>query len=142
MSATIHDHARRTGIRTDLTAFALLTATIKLSGALSAFMLGLLLDGFKTNAPMTMLALGLITVGGGLCFLLVGTPVRSSDGPTLPQGRGAFASGSGRATPPPGSLTTYDVPKLLPGCSKSVVTIWAPLAKAASARVMSLILAS
>ena len=105
MSAAIRDHAEQTGQRTDITAFAALTATAKLSGALSGAGLGLLLDGFKAGAPSTSICLTAIAAAGGACFVL-------AIGPILPPKAGPFyrrsasISGLPRATPPPGSRTT------------------------------------
>ncbi|MDO6416289.1 MFS transporter [Sphingomonas sp. BIUV-7] len=105
MSVAIRSHARRTGERTDMFAFALLTATIKLSGALCGGALALLLDGFKAGAPAAMAALAIIIAAGGLVFLLAMAPGYRNDA------RSAARAGSGnegfrRATPPPRSRTT------------------------------------
>lgn len=82
MSAAIRDHARRSGVRTDLTAFALLTASIKLSGGVFGVVLGLLLDGFKAGNPATMAVLAAITAAGGLAFLLASAPCPRSGAPS------------------------------------------------------------
>jgi Na+/melibiose symporter-like transporter len=74
MSGAIRRHAERTGVRTDLTALAVLTATTKLSGGLFGLALGLLLEGFKAGDPATMTALVAITGAGGLGFLLSRAP--------------------------------------------------------------------
>lgn len=77
MSAAIRDHAEQTGVRTDMAAFALLTATLKLSSAIFGASLGLLLDGFKAADPMSLLALAVMTAAGGVGFVLAIAPVRS-----------------------------------------------------------------
>lgn len=97
MGAAIRDHALRTGVRTDMISFALLTATIKLAGALSGVGLAFLLDGFKAGTPTTMAALAAIIAVGGLVFLLTIAPGYRF---------GISSSGLRRATPPPGSRTT------------------------------------
>jgi len=97
MGAAIRDHAYRTGVRTDIITFALLTATIKLSAALSGAGLAFLLDGFKAGVPTAMAAVAAIIAVGGLVFLLAMAPS---------YGFGISSTGSRRATPPPGSRTT------------------------------------
>lgn len=97
MGTAIRDHALRTGVRTDMISFALLTATIKLAGALSGVGLAFLLDGFKAGTPTTMAALAAIIAVGGLVFLLTIAPGYRF---------GISSSGLRRATPPPGSRTT------------------------------------
>ena len=97
MGAAIRDHALRTGVRTDIITFALLTATIKLSAALSGVGLAFLLDGFKAAEPTAMAAVAAIIAVGGLVFLLAMAPR---------YGFGISSTGSRRATPPPGSRTT------------------------------------
>lgn len=97
MGAAIRDHAHRTGVRTDIITFALLTATIKLSAALSGVGLAFLLDGFKAGVPTAMAAVAAIIAVGGLVFLLAIAPGYRF---------GISSTGSRRATPPPGSRTT------------------------------------
>ena len=105
MSAAIRDHAERTGARADMITFALLTATIKLSGAVSGAALGLLLDGFKAGAPVTMVGLAGVIAAGGVVFLLAMAPITGID-PRLSYRDGVSSSGLRRATPPPGNRTT------------------------------------
>jgi len=76
MSAAIRDHARRTGERTDLTAFALLTATLKLASAVFGGAVGLALDGFRAGEWATSLGLGVVMTLGGLCFIALIAPIR------------------------------------------------------------------
>jgi Na+/melibiose symporter-like transporter len=106
MSMAIRNHADRTGVRTDMIAFALLTATIKLSGAVSGAGLGLLLNGFKAGAPTAMLGLAGIIAVGGLIFLLALAPSLRINGARQRYCNGGPRSGLRRATPPPGSRTT------------------------------------
>lgn len=70
MSAVIREHAHRTGERTDMAAFALLTATLKLSGAVFSAGLGVALDGFRAGDPAILLGLGVVTAIGGVCFVM------------------------------------------------------------------------
>jgi Na+/melibiose symporter-like transporter len=105
MSAAIRDHAERTGVRADMITFALLTTTIKLSGAVSGAGLGLLLDGFKAGAPATMVGLAGIIAVGGVVFLLAMAPI-ARIGAHFSYRGDAPSSGLRRATPPPGNRTT------------------------------------
>lgn len=73
-SLAIRSHALHTGIRTDLAAFALLTAAIKSSVAVFGMVLGWMLDGFKAGDPATMLWLGSVTAAGALVFLAASSP--------------------------------------------------------------------
>lgn len=105
MSLAIRDHAVKTGQRTDVVAFALLTATAKLSGAVSGAALGVLLDGFKTGTPLVMICLAIIVALGGGCFMLAMRPILPSNADARYRPFKAM-SGLLRATPPPGSRTT------------------------------------
>ncbi|WP_297508453.1 MFS transporter [uncultured Caulobacter sp.] len=75
MSAAIREHARLTGERTDLAAFATLTAALKLAGAVFGGAVGLALDGFRAGHATTSLALGLVMAIGGACFVMLIAPV-------------------------------------------------------------------
>lgn len=74
MSVAVREHALRTGVRTDLAAFALLTAVLKLASALFGGAVGLALDGFRAGAPATALALGALVTVGGVGFLALFAP--------------------------------------------------------------------
>jgi Na+/melibiose symporter-like transporter len=74
VSKAIRDHAEQTGVRTDLVAFALVNATVKLSGAACGAGLALLLDGFKSDAITARLELLVIIAAGGICFLVATEP--------------------------------------------------------------------
>jgi Na+/melibiose symporter-like transporter len=76
MSVAVRKHALRTGERTDLAAFALLTAVLKLASALFGGAVGLALDGFRAGAPGTAFALGGVVIVGGLGFLTLFAPRR------------------------------------------------------------------
>jgi hypothetical protein len=104
MSAAIRDHARRTGVNTDIAAFALLTATVKLSSAVFGVVLGLSLDGFKAGSPTALIGLAAVIAAGGAGFLWAMSPGQGRR-PRVHRG-GAANTGSGRATPPSGSRTT------------------------------------
>lgn len=71
VAGAVRDHAARTGQRTDLTCFALLTMTIKMSIALSNILLGHYLDGFRMRQPDTLAGLAVIAACGGLVYILV-----------------------------------------------------------------------
>lgn len=73
-SEVIRNHALHTGIRTDLAAFALLTASVKISVAVFGVVLGWTLDGFKAGDAATMLCLALVTAAGALVFLVASPP--------------------------------------------------------------------
>lgn len=75
MSAAVRDHARETGERTDLAAFAVLTASLKLASAVFGGAVGLALDGFRAGQWTTNLALGALMAVGGVCFAVLMAPV-------------------------------------------------------------------
>jgi Na+/melibiose symporter-like transporter len=81
MSAVVRDHARRTGERTDLAAFALLTASLKLASAVFGGAVGLALDGFRAGQWTTLLGLGVVTTLGGVCFVALIAPVERGRAP-------------------------------------------------------------
>lgn len=66
----VRDHAARTGQRTDLACFGLLTMTIKMSLALSSMLLGRYLDGFRLHIPAPLTELMAITWLGAVAFVL------------------------------------------------------------------------
>ncbi len=66
----VRDHAARTGQRTDLACFGLLTMTIKMSLALSSMLLGRYLDGFRLHMPAPLTELMAITWLGAVAFVL------------------------------------------------------------------------
>ena len=74
-------HAVLTGQRDDLTCFALLTGTMKLSMAVSSIMLGNLLDGFEAHGTATIAMIVAVTVVGGLVSVaaLTWVPLRVND---------------------------------------------------------------
>jgi Na+/melibiose symporter-like transporter len=80
MSASIRDHARLTGERTDLAAFALLTATLKLSAAVFGGAVGFALDGFRAGDPATLAMLSVVTAIGGVGFVVMIAPARRREG--------------------------------------------------------------
>lgn len=74
-------HAVLTGKRDDLTCFALLTGTMKLSMAVSSIMLGNLLDGFEAHGTNAIAMIVAVTVVGGLVSVaaLTWVPLRVND---------------------------------------------------------------
>jgi Na+/melibiose symporter-like transporter len=70
VSAVVRGYALTTGIRADLLAFALLTATIKLSVALSGLMFGFLLSGFERHDSAAAHLIGILALAGGTIFFL------------------------------------------------------------------------
>jgi Na+/melibiose symporter-like transporter len=70
LSAIVRDYARQAGKRTDLLSFALLTAVIKLSVAVSGLVFGLLLDGYEARTSSSILWISGITIAGGILFTL------------------------------------------------------------------------
>lgn len=77
MSDAVRDHARRTGERTDLAAFATLTASLKLASAVFGGAVGLALDGFRAGQWTTSLALATVMALGAVGFLILIAPIRS-----------------------------------------------------------------
>lgn len=69
VSSVVRCYALETGVRADLLAFALLTATIKLSVALSGLMFGFLLSGFERHDGATVHLVEILTFAGGIVFL-------------------------------------------------------------------------
>lgn len=74
MSAAIRDHAQATGERTDLAAFAMLTASLKLASAVFGGAVGLALNGFRAGQWTTDLALGALLILGGVGFAALMAP--------------------------------------------------------------------
>ena len=63
-------YATQTGKRTDLLSFALLTAVIKLSVAVSGLIFGFLLDGYEAREISSIFWISGITIAGGIVFTL------------------------------------------------------------------------
>lgn len=75
MSVAVRDHARATGERTDLAAFAMLTASLKLASAVFGGAVGLALEGFRAGQWTTNFVLGVLMTLGGVGFAALMAPV-------------------------------------------------------------------
>jgi Na+/melibiose symporter-like transporter len=103
LSSVIRVHARNTGIRTDLAAFALVAAMTKLAAAVSGASFGVLLNGFKAGSGAAMLGMTAMIAAAGLCFMLTMMPtlrLRVQDSERLIKGSGVNpVAGSASSAP-------------------------------------------